>query len=103
LQLDAAVLPAPRGPRLELGWDRPPDIQPELHDRRFCRGRTPLYRRSGGDDARWLVVAAAGGGATSYDQAAGPAREASGFFLAITRRRARAAAMSRAIRARVPR
>ena len=59
LQLDAAILSARRGAGAELGRHRPADLQPELHRRRFRRGRRPL-RRGG---AR-RCSATAGGGAT---------------------------------------
>ena len=45
LQLDAAILPARRRAGVELGRHRPPDLQPQLHRRGFCRGRRPLRRR----------------------------------------------------------
>ena len=45
LQLDAAILPAGRTTGAELGRHRPPDIQPELHRCRFCRGGEALCRR----------------------------------------------------------
>src|SRR5262249_5721536 len=57
LQLDASILPARRGARIELGRHWPADLQPELQRCRLCRrGRTLLVcgRR---DESRWLVVA----------------------------------------------
>ena len=57
LQLDAAILSARRRAGAELGWNRPADLQPQLHRRRFCRRRRPLRRGSREDEARRLVVA----------------------------------------------
>ena len=45
LQLDAAILPARRGPRAELGRHRPADLQPELYRCRFRRGREAASSR----------------------------------------------------------
>ena len=56
LQLDVSILPARRRPRLEPGRNGPPHLQPELHRRRFRRGRRPNRVGGAGDASRRLVV-----------------------------------------------
>src|SRR5882672_6019554 len=56
LQLDAAVLPARRGPVAQLGGNGKADLQPQLHRGGFRRGVRALRRRRGGDGAGRVVV-----------------------------------------------
>ena len=56
LQLDAAILPARARAGAELGRDRTPDLQPQLHRCRLRRGGGPLRGRRQGDAAGRLVV-----------------------------------------------
>ena len=56
LQLDVPILSARRRAGAELGRHRPPDLQPQLHRRRFRRRRGPLRRRRRSHAAGRLVV-----------------------------------------------
>ena len=60
LQLDAAVLPARRGPRPQLGRHRPPHLQPRLQRGRLRSGRRQAGRRGEGDARRRLLVGGRG-------------------------------------------
>ena len=57
LQLDASILSAGGAAGIELGRDRPADLQPELYRRGFCRSGRPLRGRGRENEAGWLVVA----------------------------------------------